>query len=112
MAQALRIPFHEFDQRITIVSDSETADGYGGLTAPSETTVATEWAKMEFTSGNEYYQAGRITASGYYTFTLWFNSNITVKMKVALGTRRFGIQKINNIGMHNEYMQLLTEEIV
>ena len=113
MSSALNVPFPKFDQRVTIVSYAETADGYGGLTDPPvETVVATEWASIEFTSGNEYFGASRVIGTGYYTITIWYNSNVTIKMAVKLGSRVFDIERIDNVGMKNEYMVLFCSESV
>jgi SPP1 family predicted phage head-tail adaptor len=105
--------FHTFDQVVTIVSYAETADGYGGFTSPpTETVVSTEWCSIEFRSGTEALNAGRIVGSADWVIEMWWTASVTLKHVVKLGARVFEILGIDPHGMKNEYMTLYCNEKV
>lgn len=113
MTKPLHIPFPSFDQTITIVSISETSDGYGGFSDPSvETVIATEDASFLMQSGTEIWQSGRIVGTADFIITMWYNSNVTIKTIIKLGTRKFEIMNLDNVGMKNEYLVLYCNEQV
>ena len=56
-------------ERITLQSESRTADGYGGFTI-TWTDVATVWAKVESISGREASAAGQVEWSQKYRITI------------------------------------------
>lgn len=93
-----------------MVSLSETPDGFGGLAAPVETVVSTESAAIMSTGGTEIWQAGKITGTADYKITMWFNSSVTLKHIIKLGTRVFEIMHIDNVDMKNEQMVLYCNE--
>jgi head-tail adaptor len=109
-------PFNEFDQRISIIEKSETSDGYGGLAAPTETTIYSGWAAIEKPSklpgsqGREEYKAGEIEAFGYWKITTWFCQDVTVKHFVKHGTRLMNILNLNNVEDKNLFMILYCVE--
>jgi SPP1 family predicted phage head-tail adaptor len=105
-------PFQKFDQRATIVSYAETADGYGGLGTPTETTVSTEWVAVKFQAGMEIFEAGKVVGTADYLITMWYNASVTKKMSVKIGTRVFDIAAVDNFEMKNEYLNLYCNEVV
>ena len=111
-------PFYGFDERISFISRGETSDGYGGFSAPTDTTIANAWASIETPSkmpaaiGGESFTAGEIEAHAYWKITTWYNSDVTVKNWVKHGTRMMNILNINNVENKNLFMILFCVEQV
>jgi head-tail adaptor len=111
-------PFQAFDERISFISRSETSDGYGGIAAPIDTTIADAWASIETPSskpaaiGGETYTSSATEAYAYWKITTWYNSDVTLKHWIKHGTRMMNILNINNVENKNLFMILFCVEQV
>jgi SPP1 family predicted phage head-tail adaptor len=71
----------ELRERITLQSNTSTRDGFGAE-VPHWSTVATVWAKVVATSGNEQIATGASVVTTIYTITLRERDDIDQSMRV------------------------------
>ena len=98
----------ELDQRITIMRDVETPDGYGGnTTAP--TLIHTLWALVRPISGNEITDYDRINAKAKYLFVVRYPIDILDSDRIEWEGTSFNIRLRKEPKGRDLYMQIEAE---
>lgn len=97
--------------RITIQSESETADGAGGY-GLAWTDLATVWASVEPLSGRELRQADQVQDETTHQVTIRYRSDVVPigKYRISFGTRRFNVTSVINPDERNVSLTLMCEE--
>lgn len=101
----------QLDQRITLQSFSNVADGGGGFTKtwvdlPSAPTV---WAHVKASSAREQFTEGRDTASAQVVFTIRNRSDFDEKARIVWGGDNYNIRQINKEGARAMYLEVVAE---
>ncbi len=97
--------------RVTIQSESQTADGAGGY-GLAWTDLATTWAAVEPLNGRERLQADQVQDETTHQITMRYRSDVVPigKYRVLFGTRTFNVTSVINPDERNISLTLLVEE--
>lgn len=96
------------DNRITIQSETRTADDYGGA-ALAWTDVATVWANVKPLTGREHGGMAAVEAPAMYRFTIRRRSDVAEGMRVSWNSQTFNIRFVGDPGSRALYMTLDAE---
>ena len=94
---------------ITIQNIGESADGYGGYSAPSYTTAITAFSKITPKGGKQIFsnKSGEQVENPHtYEFQIRYRTGLTTNMRILYGSRKFDIIKINDENDNNNYITL------
>ncbi len=95
-------------ERITIQSETTTPDGGGGYTA-SWTNVATVWARVTPTRGNEALEAMQMRDTQLYDITIRYRNDVLPKNRVLWGSIELNIRAVANKDERDRYLTLVCE---
>lgn len=95
--------------RVTIQSESTTADGGGGFTL-AWTDVTTVWAAVEPLKGAERLRGQQLEAAVTHKITIRHRSDVTTKQRLKFGTRLFNVRAVINPDERDRWLELLCEE--
>lgn len=96
----------EMDELISILAPTETPDPTGGKSVTWSALFTNLWAKVENNvRSDEALQAEQIVANNIKTFTIWYASTITEKMRVQWRQKQADIITIDHIG-RNQYTRI------
>lgn len=96
------------DNRITIQSETRTADDYGGA-ALAWTDVATVWANVRPLTGREHGNMGAVEAPAVYRFTIRRRGGLTEGMRISWNSQAFNVRVIADPGARALYMTIDAE---
>lgn len=95
--------------RVTIQSETRTADGAGGFTL-TWADVATVWGAVEPLKGMERLRAQQIEAPVTHSVTIRHRTDVSTKERIKFGTRLFNIRDVINPDERDRWLELLCEE--
>ena len=106
---ALCVNPSDLRHRITIQSVSRVSDEAGGY---SETwaTQTSAWASIEPANGYQKYQAMQMETPITHKIRMRYQSGITTKNRILLGSRIFDIVEVLNIEERNVLLEILAVE--
>lgn len=101
----------EFRHRVQLVADVGTIAGLQGP-IPDEQIRATPWAKIEPLRGGEYWRANQSESSATHRIVLRWRPDfdVTTRMAILHGERRFDIDEVLNVDERNHTLELLAHE--
>jgi SPP1 family predicted phage head-tail adaptor len=99
----------DLNQRITIQSQTRTADGMGGWTE-TWATLATVWAAVWPVSAREILKAGQTSMEITHRIKIRYRAGVDPSYRILFGTRYFSIMSIINVGERGEWLELLCKE--
>jgi SPP1 family predicted phage head-tail adaptor len=97
------------NKRITIQSETKTADGMGGWIVVMA-DVATIWAAIWPLSANETVAASANTMMITHRIRIRYRSDIKASYRIKFGARYFAIISIINPNEKNQMLDLLCKE--
>lgn len=100
---------NELRHRVVFQSRQETDDGYGGKTV-SWQDVFEAWAKIEPVSASERFKAMGMNMKVSHRIYIRYRPEVSSKMRIKYGKRKFEIEGIIDIGEQKKYLELLCSE--
>lgn len=100
----------ELRHKITIESRTNSQDAYGAVTETWATHV-TAWASIEPVTAKEYFEQGKVIGEVTTKITIRYQSGITSLMRVAWGSKIYGIIMVGNTAERNKEIMLLCKEV-
>lgn len=101
----------EMQHRITIEKKTRgAADGLGGFTAETWSTLATIWAKIEPKSARELVDADQVVHRVSHVIFIRARDDVTGAMRVKFGSRIMAILSVRTILEGGRWTELLCEE--
>lgn len=88
----------QLDRRITIRKQGMIQDGYGGFIPGGWEDVATVWARVEQTSGREFFAAATVQSERRVVFRFRHLPGIDTTMSVFHEDREHNIREVREIG--------------
>lgn len=98
-----RVTAGDLRRRVSIETYTTTRDSIGGETKTAA-TLATVWASIEPLFGMEIKEAGRILSDVTHQIVIRYRADVTAKMRVVYGSRKFDIFSVQ----HDEESQRMT----
>jgi len=102
----------EMTQKIVIKYITGYAQDGNGDNVPTYDPLFSPWAKIEISSGGEFWSAQKVNAKWNGIFKLWYYAGIDTTMKVFYGTREFDILTVINPQEANRETWLECEEVI
>ena len=100
-----------FNRRITLQSQTFAGDEFGMNSAPTFTTLATVWARVQPGGGSEQIQSNQRQEVATITFTIYYRSDISAATRLVYDGVNYNIQNVQEVG-YRQYLQLIAERIV
>lgn len=98
--------------RVEIQSRAVNRGVYGEVSAPSWTSVATRWARVEPLSGREAWQAQQVRPDVTHKVTLRYYEGLGPRHRLKAGSRVFNITSvIDTENRHREMVCVCVEEV-
>lgn len=97
----------ELDRRITLETYTTTKNSYGEE-EKTWSTLATVWAKIDYSGGTEDFEADKNTAIGRVRFSIRHRTDVTEQTRILYESEYYDILAINEIG-RREGLELITE---
>ena len=96
-------------EQITIQSLGTTRDTGGGISS-NYSDSQTIQASIKPLNGKEVYKQGKLQDHVSHEIMIRFNSSVTAKNRIKLGSRFFNIRSVINVDERSRYMKILAEE--
>jgi len=96
-------------ERITIQSETASADGQGGSTS-GWTTFSTVWARVQPLRGREQREALQVQDEQVYQVTVRYLAGVTPKMRILWGARTLNIRSVVNADERKRFLEMVAEE--
>ena len=96
-------------EQITIQSLGTTRDTGGGISS-NYSDSQTIQASIKPLNGKEVYKQGKLQDNVTHEIMIRFNSSVTAKNRIKLGSRFFNIRSVINVDERSRYMKILAEE--
>ena len=98
----------ELDQRISVVRETITTDGYGGQELVLSTLLEA-WSKVIPRAGNERLFGDRVEATGDYMFIIRNRSDVTIEEndRILWRGKYYNISFIADAGDRDLYLQIM-----
>ncbi|MBP3958345.1 phage head closure protein [Gemmata sp. G18] len=109
MAKCSAPLFAKLDKRVTLQTETQTADGQGGFTT-AWSDVVTLWASVEPLKGYERMVAQRLDTHLTHRVTLRYRSEVYTARRLVLEGRVLDIKEVLNENEANRYLKLLCAE--
>lgn len=98
----------EMDKRISIIRETRTDDGLGGVTV-TESTVDTVWAHARPMNGNEQDIHDRVNGQALYLFVIRYRSDILESDSIQWEGVKYNIRFLKSKGPRNLYLEIDAE---
>jgi SPP1 family predicted phage head-tail adaptor len=98
------------NRRITLQSQSFAGDEFGLNSAPTFTTIATVWARVQPGGGNEQVQASQRQDIASVVFSIYYRSDINAASRIIYNGLNYNIINVSEIG-YRHLLQLTAEVI-
>lgn len=98
----------DLNQRVRIISRAEAQNEYGTL-VPTDTTVATVWAKVEPMSGGERERGQQTEVGARYLVVIRYRSDVTEKHLLMWGSVELNIRFVRKRSRIYQYLEIETE---
>ena len=96
-------------KRVTLQSESLTADGLGGQVA-NWVTIANLWTEMRPFMGREAVSVASFNKRITHQFLVRYRTDILTGMRLLLNNRQFLIRAVVNQSENNQWLELMAEE--
>lgn len=97
-----------FNRKITIEQQTVGSDEFGANAAPTWSTVATCWARVQPQGGNESVQADKRQSQSNTIFTIYFRSGVTNTCRISYGGNYYNVVSIEELG-YRKHLQIIGE---
>lgn len=98
-------------ERIVIEQVATTRDAVGGQ-VETWSNLATLWARVQPTSASERFYRQATNAAAGWKISIRYRTDITTKMRIVWGSRRFEIRGVQNIDEQKRFLELAADEII
>jgi len=98
----------EMDERITLQTLTESQGSAGGV-EESYSDLATVWAKVKRTTGNEDFSSAQWHDDQTWTFIIRYSSDVDSVSegdRIVLGSETYNIRSIERMGLRKEALRI------